>query len=150
MQLNIKVITLLVIATVSFSLIITKDWVNRELKTQEQARVTSREFTDVEKWKVFLLEEAQRNDLNYKQFRLLKSIVKCESSWQQYRKDGSVVVSSGNIGLAQINKLAHEKTYKQINLDPYNPYDNLKFAIFLYKRDGISPWLKWSGWCWNK
>lgn len=150
MQLNIKVITLLVIATVSFSLILTKYWVNRELKKQEQTRVTLREFTDVEKWKVFLLEEIQRNGFTYRDFALMSRTVACESSWRQYSKNGEVLVSKTNdIGLAQINKLAHKETYTKMNLDPNDPYDNLKYAIFLYKKSGLFPW-RYSGACRNK
>lgn len=121
-----------------------------ELKSAEYRPAELRELSDVEKWQSFLFEESVRAGLKYSEFRLLKSIVNCESTWRQFNRDGSVVLSSGNIGLAQINRFAHERTYTQMNLDPNNPYDNLKFMVFLYQRDGISPWEKWSGHCWNK
>lgn len=121
-----------------------------KLKTAEFSKTELTELGDVAKWKLFLYEESLRRGLNYEEFRLLRSIVQCESSWRQFYKDGTVIISSGNIGLAQINRFAHEKTYTKLNIDPSDPYDNLRFMVFLYQRDGVAPWLKWSGHCWYK
>lgn len=121
-----------------------------ELKATSQTRVELRALTETEKWRLFLFEESLRQGLGYAEFSLLRSIAKCESNWRQYRRDGSVVESNGNVGLAQINRIAHEGTYTKMNIDPENPYDNLKFMVYLYKRDGVAPWFAWSGHCWNK
>jgi hypothetical protein len=120
------------------------------LKTTEYKKAELRKLSDVEKWKTFLYEESIKSGLRYEEFKLLSSIVQCESSWRQFYNDGSVVFSSGNIGLAQINRLAHETTYQQMHLNPNDPYDNLQFMIFLYTRDGINPWKNWSGHCFLK
>lgn len=139
---------LLALAVVSTATIGTETYV--ALKSAEYRPVELQDLSETKEWQLFLFEESQKKGLSYQQFRLLKSIVQCESSWRQFYKDGSVVVSSGNIGLAQINKLAHEKTYRTMNLNPEDPYDNLKFMLFLYQRDGVKPWKAWSGHCWDK
>jgi len=109
--------------------------------------VVLRELTQREQYKLYLYKQL---NYNFKAYKLLSRIINCESGWQQFRKDGLVVISKGNIGLGQINRLAHEKTYTRMGLNMADPYDNLKFTVFLYRRDGVGPWLSWSGWCWNK
>lgn len=140
------------IAAVAVSLNLLGDWAEMvmELKVASQTRVELRAMTEAEQWKLFLFEESLRQGLRYSEFVLLRSIVQCESNWRQYNKDNSVVVSSGNVGLAQINRFAHEATYTKMNLDMENPYDNLKFMVYLYERDGVRPWLEWSGYCFLK
>lgn len=110
----------------------------------------SRELSEVESWRLYLYEAAHEAGLTHKDYSLLNEIVRCESGWRQFAKDGTPIVSSGNIGLAQINKLAHESVYEKMGLDPNEPEDNLKFAVYLYQRDGIRPWKQWSGHCWLK
>jgi len=98
---------------------------------------------------MFLLEEVRRQALAFRDYRILKEVIQCESGWRQYRKDGRLVVSSGNIGLGQINRSAHERTYTAMKLDVKGTKDNLRFVVFLYKRDGLRPWRQWSGHCWE-
>ena len=122
--------------------------VRDELKAISQNRTELRAFADTDRWRVYLYEETLRRGLTYSDFRILREVVQCESSWRQYRSDGQVIVSSGNIGLAQINRFAHEAVYQSMRLDPEIPEENLSFAIYLYERDGLAPWRLWSGWCW--
>jgi hypothetical protein len=139
---------LLAAVVVSGTKIATEKWTEAELKRTPPPVGFIRELSEGEKYKIFLFETSIKEGLNYYDFILLKKIIQCESGWRQYTKDGRVIVSSGNIGLAQINKLAHESTYTAMNLNVEDPYDNIKFAIFLYKKYGTKPWLKWSGHCW--
>ncbi len=127
-----------------------KIWVDGELNGLLAQKIIIRELSEIEKYQLYLYEETIRNDLKHRDFVLLKAIIQCESSWRQFDKNGNLLISKGNQGLGQINKLAHEKTYNEMGLDIKNPYHNLKFTVFLYKRDGINPWEKWSGHCWQK
>ena len=97
--------------------------------------------------KEFLKQEIQKQGLTDQDFAILSEIIQCESSWSQFWVDGTVKVSSGNIGLAQINRWAHHEEYEQLGLDPNDTFENLTFAVILYKRNGIRDWEKWSGQC---
>lgn len=97
--------------------------------------------------KEFLKQEIQKKKLTDKDFTILSEIIQCESSWSQFWVDGTIKVSSGNIGLAQINRWAHHEEYEQLGLDPNDTFQNLTFAVILYKRNGIRDWEKWSGHC---
>lgn len=105
--------------------------------------------------KEFLKKEVERQGLTERDFTILHEIIFCESSWSQFwerdidenRKKGEVKVSSGNIGLMQINRLAHEVEYTRLNLDPFDEFDNIRFGLILYKRNGIKDWEQWSGHC---
>ena len=97
--------------------------------------------------KQFLKLEIAKQGLSNRDFEILSAIIFCESSWAQKYETGEVKVSNGNIGLAQINRMAHEDEYTKLNLDPFKEFDNLQYAILLYKRNGIQDWEAWSGHC---
>ena len=97
--------------------------------------------------KEFLKQEIEKQGLNDRDFIILSEIVRCESGWEQCWADGTVKVSKGNIGLAQINWWSHHKEYEQLGLDPNDAFQNLTFAVILYKRNGIRDWKQWSGHC---
>lgn len=99
------------------------------------------------KYQQFLKEELSKIGKTEKDFCILKEVFQCESSWRQFDNTGNVLISEGNVGICQINIVAHQKTYTEMSLDIYEPYDNLSFGVFLYQRDGLKPWLKWSGHC---
>lgn len=107
-------------------------------------------FTDEQQqWQQFLKNEMAQEGFTERDHTILHTIIICESGWKQYRLDGTVVVANGNIGLGQINRYAHEKTYTAMQLDPNDPYDNMRFSIFLYRTRYIKPWDQWSGHCWR-
>lgn len=97
--------------------------------------------------KEFLQQEIKRQGLTDRDFKITDAIIFCESSWEQFYKDGRVKVSNGNVGLFQINIGAHHKEYKALGLDPYNAFDNLTYGVMLYKRGGVGAWKPWSGHC---
>ncbi len=97
--------------------------------------------------KEFLKQEVKKAGLTDKDYLIMVEIIQCESSWEHFYKTGEVKVSSGNIGLAQINQLAHQEEYEQMGIDPYDEFENLVYAVILYKRNGIKDWEKWSGHC---
>lgn len=86
----------------------------------------------------------------YRDFAILREVIRCESNWQHYRADGQAVVSSGNIGYGQINRPAWYGFFKANGLDVYEWRDNLEATVWLYENYGLKPWRQWSGHCWEK
>ena len=107
-----------------------------------------RELTEVEKYKVALFNEIYAQGLKYRDYQILREIVQCESSWRQFNAVGELLVSNGNVGLGQINTIAHKTTYSAMGLDVAKPFDNLKYVVLLYKKNGLRDWKTWSGHCW--
>lgn len=97
--------------------------------------------------KEFLQQEIKRQGLTDRDFKITDAIIFCESSWEQFYKDGKAKVSNGNVGLFQINIGAHHKEYEALGLDPHDTFSNLTYGVILYKRSGIIPWKEWSGHC---
>lgn len=104
--------------------------------------------------KEFLKQEIEKAGLTERDYFIMHEIILCESTWSQvWLRDfkghlaGEVKVSNGNIGLAQINHGAHHEEYERLGLDPYDTFQNLTYAVILYKRGGITAWEKWSGHC---
>lgn len=61
----------------------------------------------------------------------------------QFKKDGSLLVGIKNphdMGMCQINVMAHEKELITLGLDVTKESDNIKFANWLYEREGDRPW----------
>ena len=136
-------IIILLLATLFIIAVI---WLPKEVKAPEPSGV-GQATNDLPTPKEFLKSEIQGQDLADRDYAILSEIIQCESGWSQFWTDGTVKVSSGNIGLAQINWLAHHEEYERLGLDPFDQFDNLTYAVILYKRGGISAWEKWSGHC---
>jgi hypothetical protein len=100
-----------------------------------------------QKARFFLLNEIEKAGLSFRDFRVLVEIIRCESSWKHYNKNGDVIVSSGNVGYAQINKPVWRDYFLEMGIDIYKWKDNLRAAVILYKNQGIRPWKQWSGHC---
>ena len=147
---HIKQFLILAAIVVGATILSINFYVEYELKRMPPKTEFIREFTPEETWMMHLLAEIQLNGLAFRDFRILKEVNKCESGWRQFWQDGKPIISSGNIGIAQINKLAHEAEYRKLELDVEDPFDNLTYQVLLYKREGLNPWRKWSGSCWEK
>lgn len=83
---------------------------------------------------------------------ILSRIAFCESTKQQYGKNGSVLqgkVDSRDTGLFQINTKYHLKTAKSKGIDIYTIEGNVDYALYLYKTQGTRPWNS-SKPCWGK
>jgi len=110
-----------------------------------------KEITQDDLWKQHLKNECKINFSGCKVdqcYQWLNEIFKCESTWRQFDETGKPLRSSGNIGISQINIIAHEVEYTKLGLDIFNdPLDNISYAIRLYKAEGIKPWKEWSGHC---
>jgi hypothetical protein len=87
----------------------------------------------------------------------LKPICACESAGSktkeptQYDTDGSVLrgkINKNDIGMCQINLIFHDKKAKEMGLDLFKEQDNIKYANWLFEKEGSTPW-NWSKNCWQ-
>lgn len=71
---------------------------------------------------------------------------------QHFNKDGTVIrgkVNSDDIGMCQINLKYHKAVADKMDLDLFKEDDNIKYANYLYNKQGTKPW-NWSKKCWQK
>ena len=81
----------------------------------------------------FIMERARDANINPNWF-LATAI--CESGL----RERVINPVSKTVGIFQIHPI-HRKTYRQMNIDPFNFVDNVNFAVYLYTLNGKSPWL---------
>ncbi len=82
---------------------------------------------------------------------ILKKIASCESQTRQFDQTGAVLrgrVNSQDVGLMQINEKYHLSTSKKLGLDIYSLEGNINYAKYLYKTQGVKPWVHSSS-CWD-
>jgi hypothetical protein len=78
-------------------------------------------------------------------------IARCESNFRQYEKSGVVLqgrVDKRDTGVMQINRGYHGAAATNLGLDLDKPEDNMAYAKFLYKKQGLQPWMS-SYPCWG-
>ena len=84
-------------------------------------------------------------------------IADCESgngtpeSARQFNDDGTVlrgVANRQDAGYFQINEHYHLKAAKKLGYDIYTEEGNISYALYLYQREGTTPWLA-SKACWG-
>jgi hypothetical protein len=83
---------------------------------------------------------------------IMIEIARCESTFQQYDKDGSVhrgVVNDQDVGVMQINEHYHKDIAEKLGLDIYTIQGNVAYAQYLYEKKGTAPWSS-SKACWSK
>jgi hypothetical protein len=79
-------------------------------------------------------------------------VASCESQLRQFDKDGTVLrgrVNPDDIGIFQINSFYHEADYLKMGIDVFTPEGNVRYAKFIYDRDGLAPWVH-SKTCWSQ
>jgi hypothetical protein len=104
------------------------------------------------RWKLLLLEEVFKSGKSYRDFVILREIAYAESGFNHYDKNGEVLrglYNKHDLGIFQINELYHKEKAQEMNLNPRSPEDNIKYAVWLYKHKGTTPW-KWSKHKWSK
>lgn len=84
---------------------------------------------------------------------IMQKIARCESGGI-HKKNGQVIFNSNtnktvDIGKYQINSIWNKKA-TELGLDLTIEKDNEKFAMWLYKNYGTSPWDSSRKACWNK
>jgi hypothetical protein len=115
--------------------------------------VTATEVTDEQKGSFIepkIVEAYLRKE--FADTPILVDIARCESTFRQFHKDGSVVrgrVNSADVGVMQINLKYHGETAKKMGLDLNTVEDNAAFGKYLYSKYGSKPWSA-SSKCWSK
>lgn len=77
-------------------------------------------------------------------------IAQCESGTVQYLSNGKVIrdhVYGTHVGLFQIAE-SWIPVARKVGDDIYTPQGNIAFALYLYKKNGTSPWTA-SRDCWG-
>jgi len=69
------------------------------------------------------------------------SVVKCESEFRQFKKNGDPLISpTSDVGVMQINQV-HWKEARKLGLDIFNNEDdNIKMGRIVYEKQGINAW----------
>lgn len=83
---------------------------------------------------------------------ILAEIAKCESRYRHFNSSGTVLKGSQNSydrGVMQINIFYHAKILEKLGLDAHDLDDNVRYARYLYEKEGAKPWLSSSA-CWAK
>lgn len=82
---------------------------------------------------------------------ILTEIAWCESKFEHYTDDGTVLrgeITPKDIGVMQINEYYHGKTADILGYNIHTLEGNMKYARWLYEREGTKPWRS-SEKCWN-
>lgn len=106
--------------------------------------ITEKDFNDSKVVEQYVKKE-------YSDEPLLIEIARCESTFRQYDKDGTVIrgkVNKNDVGIMQINEKYHGETAANHGYDIYTVKGNLDFAKYLYEKYGASPWSA-SSKCWS-
>jgi hypothetical protein len=88
----------------------------------------------------------------FKDEPILIQIARCESTFAQFEKDGSVKrgrVNDADVGVMQINEYYHLDTSVDKGYNIYTLEGNMAYARDLYNRQGAQPWSSSSP-CWSK
>jgi len=83
---------------------------------------------------------------------ILVDIAWCESRFNQYNEDGTIVRGIANkydVGIMQINEKYHLEDSQKLGIDIYTAEGNIEFGKRLYDKYGSKPWSASSG-CWSK
>lgn len=78
-------------------------------------------------------------DANKDTAKVLQAIIQCESGFdpKALNKNGT---HSMDIGLFQINTRYHQATAKKMGLDIYDTVDNVRYGLYLFDKEGVTPW----------
>ncbi len=74
---------------------------------------------------------------------ILADIAWCESRMRHLDKEGNLFrgkVNPSDIGVMQINTYYHEATSTKMDIDLESLSGNLKYAQYLYEKEGTKPW----------
>ena len=88
----------------------------------------------------------------YSDTPILLAIAQCESNFQQFNADGTVVrgkVDSHDIGVMHINETYWLPKSKSLGDNIYTIEGNVAYAKYLYAKEGTDPWSS-SQKCWSQ
>ena len=120
--------------------VVTTESASREIKSEDYQPIT-----DSENIERFI------NDY-FADIPILTKIAGCESRYRHLNSKGNVLKGEKNSydrGVMQINVLYHAEDAKEIGLDVHDLDDNVKYARYLYEKQGARPWMSSSA-CWAK
>jgi hypothetical protein len=83
---------------------------------------------------------------------ILAEVARCESQFRQFDKSGDVLrgrAVAADVGVMQINEYYHKATAEKMGIDLHSIDGNLKYAKYLYDKQGTQPWSA-SAPCWDK
>lgn len=83
---------------------------------------------------------------------LMAHVAKCESRNRQFDKTGAVLrgeVNNADVGVMQVNEYYHLETARKMGMDIHTIDGNVRYARYLYEREGAKPWISSSP-CWAK
>jgi hypothetical protein len=83
---------------------------------------------------------------------ILNKISWCESKDRQFNPDGTIFrgkINPKDVGKYQINEYYHLEDSMALGMDIYTLKGNTEYALYLYKKQGTTPW-NWSKACWSK
>ena len=112
------------------------------IKRVEKQELFSRELTQIEQQKIFLLD----NIGDYRTYKKMVRIAECESGFNQ----SAVNKKSNDFGIFQVNEATWDEVAKSMGLDyKSNWKSNILLAKYILEVQGISAW-QWSKYCWDK
>lgn len=116
-----------------------------DIEVTEMTDEQTRSFTDSKVIEAYLRKE-------FAETPILVDIARCESTFRQFHKDGTVVrgrVDSDDVGVMQINTRYHGDTATVMDIDLTTIEGNVAYAKYLYDKFGTKPWSA-SEKCWSK
>lgn len=100
---------------------------------------------------IYSLTVEQQVDIYFSDIPEMKEVARCESEFRQFDSWGSVLrgeVNDDDVGVMQINEYYHSKTADKMEIDLHTITGNMKYARYLYEKEGTRPW-KSSKPCWG-
>jgi hypothetical protein len=116
-----------------------EDVISTEVTTTQ-----ARSFIDPKEVEAYLRKE-------FADTPILVDIARCESTFRQFHKDGTVVrgrVDNADTGVMQINLRYHGETAQKLGLDLNTIQGNAAYGKYLYNKSGSAPWSA-SEKCWS-
>lgn len=104
---------------------------------------------------VFVVEARGLRDYVEEYFNdipVMAKIAGCESKFRHFSKRGQVIrgeIVPEDVGVMQINETYHRNAAQKLGYDIYSVNGNLKYARYLFQKEGTTPWLS-SVKCWGK
>lgn len=83
---------------------------------------------------------------------IMAKVAYCESGFRHFDADGKIhrgEVNPADVGVMQINEYFHKKTAEKLGFNIYSLDGNLKYARYLFEKEGTTPWLS-SASCWGE
>jgi len=88
---------------------------------------------------------------HFENYPIMAEVAKCESRFQHFKENGDIVrgeINNADIGVMQINEYYHSNTANKLGINLYTLEGNLKYAEYLFEKEGTAPWIA-SSKCWK-